>query len=65
MHAPIPLQRMRPVALLVLTFTAFALAVTGTIVVELGALSILPLLLIVFALRSDFARMLLRFRERR
>lgn len=56
---------MRPVALLVLTVTAFALAVAGTLVVEIGLLSILPLLLIVYAMRSDFARIFGRVRKSR
>ena len=56
---------MRPVALLVLTFTSFVLAVAGTLVVEIGVLSIVPLLLIVYAMRSDFGRLFTRVRERR
>jgi hypothetical protein len=56
---------MRPGTLLMLTFVAFALAITETVFVHLGVFVLAPLLLMAYALKPDLERAVVRMRERR
>lgn len=56
---------MRPGTLLLCTVAAFALATMATVFVHLGLFVFAPLLLLLYALKPDLERALIRFRERR
>jgi hypothetical protein len=55
----------RPALLFLITFAAFTLAVTETMFVRLGPFVLAPLLLMLYALKPDVERAIVRLRGRR